>query len=125
MPDNLPNIVFDKKLHFKAEEVKASVYFYEKAWKIPYLESADKCDDSDCYLSDDQRTWGLPDAKEINLNNCEKIDLERFCKNFIHRIPLTMGFLPGCDGMKIIDCPLSKAMGGWRRFSKCQKMIGK
>ena len=72
MPDNLPTIVFDKKLCFKAKKVNASLYSYEKAWKIPYLESAEKFDNSDCYSYDDQRTWGLPGANEINPNNCEK-----------------------------------------------------
>ena len=64
MPDNFPNIVYDKKLYFKAEKEKASDYACKKAWKKPYLESAGKCDDSDCYsMDDDQRTWGNPDAK--------------------------------------------------------------
>ena len=72
MPDNLPNIVFDKKLYFKDEKEKASEYAYEKAWKKSYLESAEKDSDSDCYSYDDQSIWDSPDAREINPNNCEK-----------------------------------------------------
>ena len=38
---------------------------------------------------------------------------------------LTMGFLPGCGRMVMIDCPLSKAMSGWRKFSKFEQMTEK
>ena len=34
-----------------------------------------------------------------------------------------MGFLSGCGGNEIIDCPLFNAKGGWRYFSKCDMMI--
>ena len=34
-----------------------------------------------------------------------------------------MGFLPGCGENKTIDCPLSKAVAGWRKISKFNRMI--
>ena len=122
MPENLPNIVFDKKLYFKDEKENASDYAFEKAWKNPIFESVEKADGDDRDSYDDQRTWVNPNAREINPENCDKVDLERFCKNLCRCIPLIMGFLPGCGGMRMIDCPLSKEMGGWRQFSKFEKM---
>ena len=61
--------------------------------------------------------------REVNPNNCEKTELDQFCRNIVFYIPLKTGFLPGCGGNKIIDFPLSKAMGGWRNFSKFDRMI--
>ena len=45
-----------------------------------------------------------------------KMELDKFCRGIVFLIPLAIGFLPGCGGKKIIDCPLSKVMGGWRTF---------
>ena len=34
-----------------------------------------------------------------------------------------MGLLPGCGEKKLIDCPLSKIMGDWRKIAKFDTMI--
>ena len=96
MPDNFPNILFDKILYFRKEKVIAGEYAKNNARKPICFVPEERDDDYDCWLSDNQTAWIEPSVREVNPNNCEKIELDQVCRNLVFCIALTMIYLPGC-----------------------------
>ena len=116
--------MFYRRLYFK-KEIKAGEYSKHDAWKPIYSLPKERYEDSDCWSYGYQTSWGEPSLRQVSPKNCEQIELDKLCHNLVFCIPLTIGFLPGCGRKKIIDFPLSKAMGGCRNIVKVDMTIDK
>ena len=107
----------------KKRKAKAGEYAQNNAWKPIFSVLRKRDENSYCWESDDQSTWDEPSVREVHPKNCEKTELDKFCRNLVFYIPPAMVVLPSCGGNKSINYPLSKAMCGWRNIPKFDTMI--
>ena len=55
--------MFERRLYFKQDKVKASLYAQNNAQKPIYSLSKEIGEDSDCWESDDQTSWDQPSVR--------------------------------------------------------------